>query len=56
VTHRLDLSDADLQILNDALVQMPYFRVALLVNKINRQLEAQLAPADPPEPEPEEQA
>lgn len=46
----LDFNDDDLRVLNDALVQMPYGRVAPLVAKINQQITAQQKPADEAEP------
>jgi hypothetical protein len=44
---RLDLDDNDLHVLNDALVQMPFGRVAGLIGKINSQITAQAEPTAP---------
>lgn len=40
----LDLADDDLRLLNDALIQLPYWRVAPLIANLNRQLTAQRDP------------
>ena len=41
-TRKLELTDEDLRVLNDALMEMPYYRAAPVVAKINEQLHQQL--------------
>jgi hypothetical protein len=41
MTRTLEVGDEDLQTINDALMQMPYYRAAPLIHKINEQLRAQ---------------
>ena len=41
---KLELTNDDLVVINDALMQMPYYRVQPLIFKINDQLQAQIAP------------
>jgi hypothetical protein len=46
----LKFTQQELAVLNDALMQMPYGRVALLVQNINKQIqEAQQQPPQEPE-------
>jgi hypothetical protein len=42
----LDFDDADLAVLNQALMQMPYGAVAPLINKINEQIAEQKKPPE----------
>lgn len=42
-TVTLEFDAEDLQTINDALAQMPYYRAAPLVNKINTQIRTQQA-------------
>lgn len=44
----LEVDDADLQTLNNALIQQPYGAVARTIEKINRQLAAQKKPTNVP--------
>lgn len=42
----LTVTAEEVKILSDALVQLPYFRVAELINKLNQQIQEQQKPAD----------
>lgn len=59
MTKKLELTDDDLLVLNDALMEMPFRRAAPLVHKINEQLATQrelaLVEKDVPEPKAEKQ-
>lgn len=42
----IKLTDKELQILDEALVQLPFYKVAELINNINNQIEAQINEED----------
>ena len=38
----IKLTEEDLQILDEALIQLPFYKVSELINKINNQIETQI--------------
>lgn len=42
----IKLTDKELQILDEALVQLPFYKVSELINNINNQIESQINEED----------